>query len=93
MNLEPGQALTVDEAAAQAFIFFLAGFETTSTTTSFALFEMASNSLIQQNARNEALGVLAKYDGQLTYDALMEMKYMDMVVNGIGQEIAVQIAY
>lgn len=91
--MEPGQALTVDEAAAQAFIFFLAGFETTSTTTSFALFEMAFNSPIQQKARNEAIKVLAKYDGQLTYDGLMELKYMDMVVNGIGQKAAVQIAY
>jgi len=91
--LEPGQALTVDEAAAQAFIFFLAGFETTSTTTSFALFEMASNSLIQQNARNEALKVLAKYDGQLTYDGLLEMKYMDMVVNGMVKNWLLQIAY
>ncbi|ERL89674.1 hypothetical protein D910_07037 [Dendroctonus ponderosae] len=78
---EPGTALTVDEAAAQAFIFFLAGFETTSTTTSFALFEMARCPHIQQRAREEALGILAQHGGEITYDALMEMKYLDMIFN------------
>ncbi|CAG9760757.1 unnamed protein product [Ceutorhynchus assimilis] len=81
INEEPGTALTIDEAAAQAFIFFLAGFETTSTTTSFALFEMASNSKIQQRAREEALKVLSNHFGKITYDGLMEMKYLDTVVS------------
>ncbi|XP_066247950.1 cytochrome P450 6a2-like [Euwallacea similis] len=80
-SFQPGQALTIDEAAAQAFIFFLAGFETTSTTASFALFEIASNPLIQQSAHNEVLHVMAKYDNQITYDGLMEMKYLDTVIN------------
>ncbi|XP_066146277.1 cytochrome P450 6a2-like [Euwallacea fornicatus] len=80
-SFQPGLALTVDEAAAQAFIFFLAGFETTSTTTSLALFEIASNPLIQQNVRNEVLHTVAKYDNQITYDGLMEMKYLDTVIN------------
>lgn len=72
----------MDEAAAQAFIFFLAGFETTSTTTSFALFEMARCPQIQQRAREEVLRIIAKHGGEITYDALMEMKYLDMIFNG-----------
>ncbi|RZC32690.1 cytochrome P450 6a2, partial [Asbolus verrucosus] len=75
-----GTSLTLDEAAAQAFIFFLAGFETTSTTISFALFEMAQNEGIRNKARTEISKVLEKHGGKLTYDAVMEMHYVDTVI-------------
>lgn len=75
-------ALTMDEAASQAFIFFLAGFETTSTTISFALFEMALNRDVQAKARSEVVRVLDKYDGTLCYEAVMELGYLEMVILG-----------
>lgn len=74
--------LTVDEICAQAFIFFLAGFETSSTTMSFALFELARNQIVQDKARKEVKDVLEKHDGNFTYEALLEMKYLDQVING-----------
>ncbi|XP_050307893.1 probable cytochrome P450 6a14 isoform X2 [Anthonomus grandis grandis] len=80
VNIDPGKTLTTDEAAAQAFIFFLAGFETTSTTISFALFEMACNQEIQAKARQEVLEVLSKHGDQPTYEGLLGMKYLDMVI-------------
>lgn len=73
--------MTIEEAAAQAFIFFLAGFETTSTTISFALFEMAQNKEIQQKAREEVLK-LWETNGQINYDSVMEMHYLDTVIFG-----------
>nr|WET52687.1 cytochrome P450 [Phaedon brassicae] len=75
----PGTALTMEEAAAQAFIFFLAGFETTSTTISFALYEMSMNAEIQEKARRE-VKELIKSHGGLTYECLMEMKYLETVI-------------
>lgn len=77
-----GTSLTLDEAAAQAFIFFLAGFETTSTTISFALFEIAQNDTIQTKARQEVKKILEKYDGNVCYEAVMEMDYLEMVISG-----------
>lgn len=77
-----GTRLTFDEAAAQAFIFFLAGFETTSATMSFAMFEMCVNLEIQEKARLEVKNVISKYDNQLTYEALMEMHYLDTIIYG-----------
>lgn len=81
-NAAPGNALTMDEAAAQAFIFFLAGFETTSTTISFALFEMTLNPVIQRRAREEIAKVLDKHEGNFTYEAVMEMEYLETVILG-----------
>lgn len=76
------EKVTIEEIAAQAFVFFLAGFESSSTTLSFAIFELASNLEIQRKARDEVRSVLEKHGGQLTYEAMMEMHYVDHIING-----------
>jgi cytochrome P450 family 6 len=67
---------------AQALIFLLAGSETSASTLSFALYELAFHPEFQQSLRAEILQVLSKYDGQLTYDIIQDMLYLDRVVSG-----------
>lgn len=74
--------LSFNEIAAQCFVFFLAGFETSATTMTFALYELAENKDIQDKLREEINAVLEKYGGQITYDAIMEMNYLDKLVLG-----------
>ncbi|KAG5667851.1 hypothetical protein PVAND_015820 [Polypedilum vanderplanki] len=73
--------LTLNEIVAQCFIFFAAGYETSSTTMAYALFELALNQNIQDKARDNVRKILSKYDGKFTYEGLMEMDYVDMCVN------------
>ncbi|KAB0791056.1 hypothetical protein PPYR_02856 [Photinus pyralis] len=73
-------ALTMEELAAQAFVFFLAGFETSSTTLTFCFYELATNLDIQRKLRKEIREVLQRHDSQITYDSLTEMVYMDQCI-------------
>jgi cytochrome P450 family 6 len=69
--------------AAQVFLFFAAGFETSSTTMTFCLYELAINSDIQEILRNEVDTVLEKHEGNISYEAIQEMTYLDKVVAGM----------
>lgn len=75
--------LSVDEIAAQSFIMFLAGFENSSLTVAFTLYELALNPEIQSKARAEIFAVMRQQeDGLLTYDAIMKLTYVEQVING-----------
>lgn len=80
--LGDGTTLTMDEIAAQSFVFFLAGFETSSTTMTFALYELAIHPEIQETVREEIHTVLKKYDNKVSYDSLKELNYMGKVIDG-----------
>jgi cytochrome P450 family 6 len=51
---------------------------------SFALYELALHPDVQRRLRTEIIQVLGKHDGELTYDGMQEMSYLDMVVSGKG---------
>ncbi|XP_034178696.2 cytochrome P450 6A1-like isoform X1 [Osmia lignaria lignaria] len=71
--------LTDTLLAAQAFVFFAAGFETSSTTIGHALYEMALNHNIQDKLRQEINEFYAKNKGNWTYDDVKGMSYLDKV--------------
>lgn len=78
----PEHQLTLAEVTAQSFIFLAAGFETSSTTMVFCLFELAQNQDIQDKVRASIFEVLKRNNNELTYESLNEMDYLENVVNG-----------
>ena len=70
----------MSEAAAQAFVFFLAGYETASSTATYCLYELAKNPDIQERLQQE-IDEVAQTSG-INYDTVMNMEYLDMVFNG-----------
>ena len=70
------------QLAAQAFIFFLAGFETSSSTMSFTLYELAKNPDVQETLRQEILKNLADNKGELNYESMNSLPYLEKVVMG-----------
>ncbi|CAH2107640.1 unnamed protein product [Euphydryas editha] len=63
---------------AQVFVFFGAGFETSSSATSFTLHELAYNIDLQQKIQAEIDKVLLKYNNKLCYEAVAEMTLLEM---------------
>lgn len=79
---ESQKNLTENEIAAQTFVFFAAGFESSSTTLSFCLYEMAKNQEIQQRVHKEIDQVLSKHNGEITYESILEMEYLGACIDG-----------
>lgn len=67
---------------AHAMSFFLDGFETSSILMQYVYYELGANLDVQSKLREEIERVLLENDGNFTFDALQEMKYLDMVLQG-----------
>ncbi|KAF5279812.1 hypothetical protein FQA39_LY18234 [Lamprigera yunnana] len=73
--------LTDEDITAQALIFFFAGFDSVSTLMCFMAHELAVNVDVQERLQSEVDDTFHQYDGNITYDAISKMKYMDMVIS------------
>ncbi|XP_020287841.1 cytochrome P450 6B2-like [Pseudomyrmex gracilis] len=64
---------------AQAYVFFVAGFDTSSITMCNVLYELALHPKVQDKLREEVNEMYKKYGSSLTYDNVKEMQYLDKV--------------
>ena len=70
----------IQDVTAQAVIFFLAGFETTSTALSFITYTLTTHQDIQDRLREEIQTVMEGHD-VITYELIAEMGYLDQCIN------------
>lgn len=74
--------MSIEEMSAHAFVFYTASFESSSTTMSYCMFELAKKPEIQREVHTEIDTILSKYNGELTYESIAEMKFMDRCIDG-----------
>ncbi|XP_069383070.1 cytochrome P450 3A30-like [Paralichthys olivaceus] len=74
------KGLTDHEILSQAMIFIFAGYETSSNTLGFISYNLATNPHIQKTLQKEIDETFPE-KCQPTYEAVMQMEYLDMVVN------------
>jgi len=68
------------DIAAQAFIFFFAGYETVATLLAFMAHELAENPEIQARLREEIDNSIS--EEPLSYESVLRMKYLEIIVSG-----------
>lgn len=83
LKMKQSGTLSFKEMAAESFIFYFGGFHTSASLMNFILYELAlhQNHQIQTKLRQEIDKKLNENNGQLLYETVTEMKYLDMVVN------------
>ena len=74
--------LSEDEIIAQCWVFLLAGYETTATTLAFMSHELALHPNCQQKL-NEYLRSAFGPDGEISYETLHSLPYLDACISEI----------
>lgn len=77
----PKRTLTKNELLSTAILFLAAGYETTSIVLCFIAYNLAMHPEYQQRLCEEIDHVLEKHGGKVTYDAVHEMPYLDMIID------------
>ena len=68
---------------AQCFLFFVAGFDTSSLILSVTLLELAVNRDVQNKLHEEIDRNLEENENTITYEMIQKMQYLHKVVQGI----------
>lgn len=80
-NRSSGPEFDIDEMTAQAFVFFLGGFDTTSTGMCYMTHVIGAYPDVQKKLREEIDNVVKQTNGKPTFEAIHRMKYLDAVIN------------
>ncbi|KAL5278100.1 hypothetical protein ACFFRR_003007 [Megaselia abdita] len=70
------------QIAAQAHLFFFAGYESSSSAMTFALFELSQHPHIQEKLRQEINSVMKAHGEELSYEVMNKMTLLSMVLKG-----------
>ncbi|CAH2106044.1 unnamed protein product [Euphydryas editha] len=85
--MEASKEWTQNELAGQLFIFFIGGYETSATALVMCIHELALNPDVQEKLYQEIRCFKEKH-GDLTYENMNNLKYLDCVLNETSRKWA-----
>lgn len=74
------EEITVELVAANAFLFYIAAYETNAATTSFCVYELSKNPEWMEKVTAEVDAMMEKRNGRILYEDFSEMKVLDMCI-------------
>lgn len=74
---EHTKTMSIEQCAAQVFLFYVAGYDTSASTIAYAVFELAQNQEIMRKLQMEITECLEQHNGNITYECIQSMTYMD----------------
>lgn len=73
-------AMSIEQCAANVFLFYAAGSETSTGTIAFSMHELSHHADVIKKLQDEIDDALAKSNGAITYESVMQMQYLDLCV-------------
>ncbi|XP_037931544.1 probable cytochrome P450 6d4 [Teleopsis dalmanni] len=73
--------ISIETITAQAFVFYIAGQESTASAAALTIFELAQYPDILKKVTEEVNRVLAENNGKITYETLQKMEYLELCIN------------
>ncbi|XP_031639015.1 probable cytochrome P450 6d4 [Contarinia nasturtii] len=74
------KSMSIEQCAAEVALFYLAGFDTTSSTVAYTLFELSRKPKLLKKLYDEIDNVLAEHNNEITFDGIKDMTFLDMCV-------------
>lgn len=81
MSIEGSDKVNEDNVCGYISSYFFDAYETAATVAAFACYRLSCNSEVQNRVHQVIEETLEKYDGELCYEALKDMTYLDQVIN------------
>ncbi|KAJ8680138.1 hypothetical protein QAD02_015925 [Eretmocerus hayati] len=70
----------VDKIIADIITFYFDVYETSSTALATVFYHLSKNQNIQEKLREHITSVMEKFEGEITYEALKEMNYLEQII-------------
>ncbi|KFB45126.1 AGAP008219-PA-like protein [Anopheles sinensis] len=74
------EPMSIEQCAANVFLFYAAGVDTSTGVISYTLHEFTHNPEVMAKARQEIDETLERHGGKITYENMMELKYLDLCI-------------
>lgn len=76
------KSMSIEQCAAQVFLFYVAGFDSSASLVSFCLYELASNQELMKRLQCDIDKALERHNGTLTYECMQDIPLLELCVKG-----------